>query len=563
MVRKHAKLERGAALLVLMVILVLGVSWMLASALTSWLNPAATNPSRNGEVLGQAKAALLGYVAKEVMDISGANPEQNPGRLPCPELRAYVGTANEGIAAGNCTLPAVGRLPWRTLGLDKLVDASGEPLWYVVSPGWAYTSGNLQINFNTVGQITLQNAQGNPIASNLIALIIAPGPPLSVQASPNCAAINQTRALSTLPPPANWYQNYLECQNATYLAATTFAMAGPSGSFNDQVVQITANDVMRAIEGPIAQRIQTQIAPAINSVYTTANGWTNTQPLYPFAAPFSSPSPEVDPPNDGSVGNYEGVLPIAQDAATEVTWLSVPPISCTISPPGGGVSCGLCTVSSTTVSCTVAGVGPPAPTLQLTAYASKVGTGFRQPPGILSKVSDPGFSSRSIENTLQSNGTAMVVYQGVPPLGVSSLTITINAADDPITSSDQAIAPNTSWFIRNQWYKFTYYAVSQGFAPGGAGGCGPNPTLPLCLTINNDAVPNDDKHAVLVFAGRALTTPAERVGAACSTSAAQTRPSGQLTSYFECENATVADSVFEKRPAATSAFNDHAFAIAP
>lgn len=193
--------QRGVVLIIMALIALLGVSWLLVSALSTWLNPAATNPNVNGRVLGQAKAALLGYVAADAMT------DNNPGSLPCPEPGAYVGTVNEGIAAGNCTLPAVGRLPWRTLGLDRLQDASGQPLWYVVSPLWALPNSlaTLNINFSTQGQLTVDGQ-----ANAAVALIIAPGPPLSVQGSANCTARAQAR--DARPPD---YRDYLECQNAS------------------------------------------------------------------------------------------------------------------------------------------------------------------------------------------------------------------------------------------------------------------------------------------------------------------------------------------------------------
>ncbi|HZV25087.1 MAG TPA: hypothetical protein VFG00_02245, partial [Acidothermaceae bacterium] len=509
------------------------------------------------------KAALLGYVANKVMDDSGSNPERNPGRLPCPEYSSCQSASgsctpppsvNDGVAAAACPPPAVGRLPWRTLGLDKLTDASGQPLWYVVSPGWALqsTGSTLQINFNTSGQLSVDN-QSNAA----VGLIVAPGPPIQMPASTtgNCPARTQSGAVS--PPD---YRDYLECPNAASpVGVDGFATTGVAGAFNDQVVQVTAADVMRVIEGPIAQRIQAQIVPAINNVYftDTATGkyWGNARPLYPFAAPFNNPTPERDlllppPPNDGSIDNYEGVLPLAPDASSEVGWLTSGSFfpSCAI---GGGANCGLSVMpSSTTISYSVVGVGSPPPTLTIWAYASAVGTGFRQPPGILANVSDPGYTSRSIENTLRPDGKAMVVYQGTPPLGNSTVTLTINAADDPITDWSNA---TTGWFIRNQWYKFTYYAVSGRYTPGGNQTCTGGPASRPCLTINVDGVPNNNIHALLVFAGRFLTGVN-----------APGRPSGQLASYFENANKTPPNNwVFETHSAVTSSFNDRAFAIAP
>ncbi|HVB49234.1 MAG TPA: hypothetical protein VNF69_12660 [Burkholderiales bacterium] len=322
--------QRGVALLILMLVVVLGVSWMLVSAMSSWLNPAATNPGINGKVLGEAKAALLGYVALDAMS------DNNPGSLPCPEPGAYVGTANEGIAAGNCTLPAVGRLPWRTLGLDKLVDASGQPLWYVVSPAWALastTAAPLTINFSGQGQLTVDGQ-----AKAAVALIIAPGAPLAVQASANCTARTQTR--NTTPPD---YRDYLECQNATYPANATapgFATSGPTGSFNDQVLKVTSADVMRVLEGPIAERIQRDIVPLIASAAQAMPGGSASVPKFPLAAAWGNPTTAS---YTGVASTYGGLLPIARsrktclitDPGCDTTLLSEPCV------PGTDAQCDL------------------------------------------------------------------------------------------------------------------------------------------------------------------------------------------------------------------------------
>jgi hypothetical protein len=111
--------QRGVALLVMVMIVAVGGSWLLLTAFNSAANRTAQSRNDNGRILAEAKGALAGWVVGQAV-LAGEN---NPGRLPCPEAAGYIGTANEGIAAGNCTLPAVGRLPWRTLGLPKLLDA--------------------------------------------------------------------------------------------------------------------------------------------------------------------------------------------------------------------------------------------------------------------------------------------------------------------------------------------------------------------------------------------------------------------------------------------------------
>jgi hypothetical protein len=604
--------QRGVALIITVLILVLGVSWMLVSALSSWLNPAATNSAHNGEVLGLAKSALLGYVEADAMN------DKNPGSLPCPEPAAYVGTANAGIAAGNCTLPAVGRLPWRTLGLDELFDASGQPLWYVVSPAWALpnSTATLTINFSTQGQLTVDGQ-----ANAAVALIIAPGPALDIQASANCTARNQTR--TTTPPD---YRDYLDCQNAS--GTGSFATSGPTGSFDDQVVEITAADVMRVLATPIARRIQRDIVPLLASAGLAMPGGTAGAPLFPYAAPWTNPTTSN---YAGTAGTYNGLLPLersrkacdpstdpscdpvlqsepcvpATDAQcdptiapswhnynapgsqgsfnsnyTQVTynWSNATDVF-TVSPddPTGGrvkygsVNCSAST--STNLICTIAygcssWCGTIYPHLSTGLVAERVGTIFAQlnPSVLPSYYFAAGVDNSNI--TLNSSGTATVWIEWKPPATPSDCStrtcasFTINVASTYITDnvgfqSQLRTGATTAWFLNNGWQQWTQYAAAAGAAPPVAGALAPSPSLcsaggsPACLTVNNyTPSPTNNKQALLVFSGRPLPGHAQ--------------PSSNLADYFEGANNTQPTSnVFEMHSPLTGTFNDRVLVIYP
>ncbi|MEK6244315.1 MAG: hypothetical protein AABM33_07410, partial [Pseudomonadota bacterium] len=170
----NAKRERGAALLALLAVIMLGASWLLVSQLNAESGMAsAVRKARNAEVLNRAKQALIGDIAMQAAEAG----ENNPGRLACPEAGGNIGGTNEGVAAGNCTLPAIGRFPWRTFGMDTLVDATSEPLWYVVSPGWALSNSTTPplttyINSNSNGQL-LVNARSVSTLSRTAGLATA------------------------------------------------------------------------------------------------------------------------------------------------------------------------------------------------------------------------------------------------------------------------------------------------------------------------------------------------------------------------------------------------------
>src|SRR6185503_8486060 len=105
--------QRGVAALLVAAIIGIGICAFIVTALNSAvLNETTLVRNRNAEVLQQAKAALIGHVAKQVLNLS----ENVPGRLPCPESAADAGTNVEGAEAASCdpasaTQKTVGRLP--------------------------------------------------------------------------------------------------------------------------------------------------------------------------------------------------------------------------------------------------------------------------------------------------------------------------------------------------------------------------------------------------------------------------------------------------------------------
>ena len=82
--------QRGVALLVLALILIVGLGTFVYARLGKWREATTASRKINSEVLAQAKAALIGYVVKEVLDLG----EDVPGRFPCPESPTVAGTTS-------------------------------------------------------------------------------------------------------------------------------------------------------------------------------------------------------------------------------------------------------------------------------------------------------------------------------------------------------------------------------------------------------------------------------------------------------------------------------------
>jgi len=523
-------------------VLVLGVAWFAVSQLAATANFAAAARERNAETLGRAKAALIGYVALR----AARSGENNPGRLPCPEAPGSAGGANEGVAAGNCTIPAVGRFPWRTLGVEKLVDAAAEPLWYAVSPGWALVppgTATLTINSNTVGQLAVD---GEP--NTAVALIIAPGPAFSVQAATGCAARVQSR--NALPPNV---RDYLECENATSPADVNFTSKGPAASFNDQVVRITAADVLPAIEAAISHRIEREIVPLLKGVYASAAwGTSAANPVFPYAAPFSDPATSD---YQGASGTFHGLLPFTfsqgcnpatepRCSTTFVQWSSssAPVVTLAgVSTPTYG--CPVVTGSAIQCSGTYVAVAASVQ-LRLDVNATAVAMALKQfdPTKVAIRVreaSSPTWQTASTSLAGQFNaadGSAMIsaaaTVAAAPAASyVFEITADIGAlADHPLL--DASMAAGTGWFVRNQWHRLVYYAIAPAHAATGAAPrvCTEMPLT--CLEIAN-VTPTGKQRAALILAGRAL--------------AGQSRPSANLGDFLEFGNAA-SPSAFERQP---------------
>jgi hypothetical protein len=574
--------ERGVALLALLVVLALGGTWFLVARMQELsANRTAADRARNAQVLNRAKQALIGYVVAQANHAG----ENNPGSLPCPEAPGSFnetnGTDGKMNSAG-CALPAVGRYPWRTIGTEKLLDASGEPLWYVVSPGWALTcvGCNTVINSNSVGQLNIDGVAYTTQAPDdtVVALIIAPGRAISVAASPGCAAWTQARPQTVGLAPD--LRNYLECENATSPPDANFATTGASGSFNDQVVKVTVADIMPGIEAAVADRLQrsAEFFGTLKTVYTAATGWglTGSSVLYPFAAPFADPSSSA---MQGASATYGGLLPLSyaetspasgvactptatapRCAPSFVAWTGTPNLSgpAIYSPDCSGTTAtqANCTFyyRCPLLSCLTGGTDTLA--FSLDGTAANVGMALRQfNKGV--PMTNIDAAGRNAFGVMNSDGSASITLTGTTTVNYSGglvgnllcgitglLALTLGCqqaslavpvlllADHPILDPANA---TYGWYLRDKWHEVTYYAVASNYSPAVRPGAPACTTGTDCLKVANVA-PNGAQRAIAILAGRGIN--------------GRGRPSATLADYLEFGNAgasyekqTVRDSV--------------------
>ena len=613
--------QSGAALLVLALVLSMGTLGVMVTALNKATGDRNTTKlTRSGAALKEGKDALVAWVvSKSATNDSSELSFKHPGRFPCPEALSAAGTATEGEAASSCSLPAIGRLPWKTLGIDKLVDGSGEPLWYVLSPGWTGSAGSFKINVDTQGQLTVDGT-----ANAAIALVIAPGAAISIsptteQIAAGCAARNQVRDATFATTPD--IRNYLECENATSPADSSFvtSVTGNDSNvvFNDQVMKLTVADLMPALDGVIAKRIEADIAPALATVYASAPwGATSTTPRFPFASAFGdtgatgvagtrggglpvtystnpdgsactagSSDPRCNPTGvswmtSGTGMSYTAPLPITN--AAPVTTISIPSASPFItvtqvansSVRGTLYSLNCSGGTSTQISCvvrygrtcntfpsTTCGNSNVQPRVRLTVRALNVAKSFKAFETNTASLLATQFQSRTTATsfgasplgTLRSDGNADITTEWLlptrtcnnPTCATGTFTITIPIAllvDHSVVNSGDA---TRGWFLANEWYRSTYYAVGSGYAPGGTGTC----SGATCVSFTGGSPSPDTRGALLVYAGRDLVTTSVR------------RPSSTLAHYFEGANA-VADDAYQMGSVSTT-FNDRLIKVYP
>lgn len=560
--------QRGVALMVMLVIMVTGIAALLVGSFSlSGLQVA--RDLKTAEALAQAKDALIG----ETTDVDLAS-HHYPGSLPCPD------TDNDGTsdAGGSTECPQyIGRLPWKTLGLPDLRDASGERLWYTLSRNVRRYDAVRPLNSNVTGTL---NITGTHSASSLVAIVFAPGATLSDQRRSTsqtaaCPTTGDTRAESLCAA------NYLEGSNADPSPGAApnqdYQSSDASLPFNDKLVWISHDQLFQ----PVEKRVGNEIRKILDT-YRAAWG------AYPFAAPFADPAASSFI-GSAAPATHDGLLPV-NDQSYLPTWAATPSISFSGGSPSPSMSCMLrdggatgsrwrcCNIDWWDPSnCTGATVTiPSGATVTITGTLRNVGRGFWRPHHLgnicevrarnawdnsvlATSLFAPG--SASVTGSLNPDGSATVVFRATGKSGgttlkrielrdIQSYNTDIKTYTDsstcPATSSASPVIPQ--WLFDdttsgNNWHQVAYYAVSGEHAPGGDHTCTTSP----CLTVNG-AGGGSDRHAVVVMTGSAL--------------AGQTRSSGNIANYLEGENVTPADSVYENK-ARSSTFNDQVIVVAP
>lgn len=210
--------------------------------LVSNLTPDAVERRRaqkTEEALSLARDALLGYA----LTYRDRNPDQVYGFLPLPDLGSTrnnnAGCTAEGCDAANfagnaLNTTVIGRLPWRTLGIEPLRDGHGECLWYAVSGSHQRIQQNVPLNWDTLAHLDIVVASGGAALASVlasaherpVAVIFSSGPPLPGQDRAPAGGDDVTRCGGNYNVP-----NYLDPATAAALGGVTNYLAGTNNAY--------------------------------------------------------------------------------------------------------------------------------------------------------------------------------------------------------------------------------------------------------------------------------------------------------------------------------------------
>lgn len=278
--------------MLMLVIMIMGSAAFLVSSLSRSALQVERNKTTTA-ALAQAKEALIGYAVK--VPISNSNsciPNcTRLGDLPCPDIN------NDGSSDSPCSGNALGRLPWKTLGLPDLRDGSGERLWYAISakfknnPRTSCSSPGQTgcLNNDTLGTISVSAPDGTLLndggaGTGVVAVIIAPGEVLqrqgSLQQDRNSAGINTASNYLDIASVGGITEdnaNFTDSSSTNGFIQGRIKDNNGNVILNDQLLVITQDNIMH----PVQKRVAAEAKLCLEDYASNNNG------RYPWATPLN------------------------------------------------------------------------------------------------------------------------------------------------------------------------------------------------------------------------------------------------------------------------------------
>lgn len=259
--------------MVVLVVVIVGSAGLLVSSINrSWMQ--AEHDKKSFEALARAKEALVGYAVAVNLTGACANTAsitcRRPGDLPCPDSN------NDGTADTPCSGNALGRLPWKTLGLPDLRDGSDERLWYAVSarfknnPRTICTNSVLTscLNSDTPGSITIRANDGTIIndggnGTGVVATLFAPGNVLQrqdgtqqVRSGLGINTASNYLDIATVGGTTEDNANFTDGSSTNGFIQGNLKDSDGNAIVNDRLLAITQDNIMQVTQKRVAAEVR-------------------------------------------------------------------------------------------------------------------------------------------------------------------------------------------------------------------------------------------------------------------------------------------------------------------
>jgi hypothetical protein len=275
--------QSGATLLILMLVMLTVFATLLLSSLRG-RSAEDLRREQSAVAIEKAREALLAWSLTR--DGTSGTRALSPLELPCPADPNATGSM-EGVSVsipacdGASANTRIGLLPWKTLGIPKLVDAYGEPLWYALALGFAVRSSGTQarrVNSDSLANLRLFASNGITELSvngeTPAAIIFAPSTPIAGQLRTGTLVVAQ-------------YLESLNSQNnatigGPYIAGELTKDANGVVSFNDQLGVVQGRELIDRVSTRLGSEISLQLGVYYQAYASNFTGLV-AAPSSPFA----------------------------------------------------------------------------------------------------------------------------------------------------------------------------------------------------------------------------------------------------------------------------------------
>jgi hypothetical protein len=323
--RTKGQREQGVALLTLLAVVALGAALALLAMAES--KPLELKRQEiTIKSLAKAKEALIAYAAT----YADTHPGQVPGYLPCPDLGAG-GIGGEGSAEGSCgaaNVTVIGRLPWKTLGIEPLRDGSGECLWYAVSGTFKNNPKTELMNWDTLGQIEVYGTDGaTKLAGSQpenrgAAVVFSAGGALSQNRRNDDPGTARKPVCSEDYVPARFLEAAGTVNNSVANgiagAVSSFIAAERADGFNDVLLVVTPAEIFAAVEkrsdfAPKLASLARSAAECLTQYVAANTNYPAGDHRFPWTAPDNLTAYTVDGNWDDAANSMSGHFPFMVD----------------------------------------------------------------------------------------------------------------------------------------------------------------------------------------------------------------------------------------------------------